>query len=96
LGKPFFKGKAPFFLHLYKFTQDILHYPNIDWVTASEVKIKKEIYSFTGIYRTMLPSIVVSLILGLGCLVFVEGVMYVLPIIGLWLAAPLIVYATSR
>jgi len=26
LGKPFFKGKAPFFLHLYKFTQDILHY----------------------------------------------------------------------
>jgi len=44
----------------------------------------------------MLPSIVVSLILGLGCLVFVEGVMYVLPIIGLWLAAPLIVYATSR
>jgi hypothetical protein len=24
-----FKGKAPFFLHLYKFTQDILHYPII-------------------------------------------------------------------
>ena len=74
----------------------ILRKPNIDWVTASEVKIKKEIYSLTGICRTMLPSIVVSLILGLGCLVFVEGVMYVLPIVGLWLAAPLIVYATSR
>jgi len=73
----------------------ILRKPNIDWVTASEVKIKKEIYSLTGICRTMLPSIVVSLILGLGCLVFVEGVMYVLPIIGLWLAAPLIVYAIS-
>ena len=74
----------------------ILRKPNIDWVTAGEVKRKKEIYSLTGICRTMLPSIVVSLILGLGCLVFVEGVMYVLPIIGLWLAAPLIVYATSR
>ncbi len=74
----------------------ILRKPNIDWVTAGEVKRKKEIYSLTGICRTMLPSIVVSLILGLGCLVFVEGVMYVLPIVGLWLAAPLIVYATSR
>ena len=26
MGKTLFKGKAPFFLHHFKFTQDILHY----------------------------------------------------------------------
>jgi len=25
-AKPYFKGKAPFFLHFYNFTQDIIHY----------------------------------------------------------------------
>lgn len=74
----------------------IVRKPNIDWVTASEVRGKREIYSFTGICETMLPSIVVGVMLGLGCLVFSEGVAFTLSIVGLWLVAPFVVYFTSR
>jgi hypothetical protein len=74
----------------------MLRRPNIDWVTASEVKGQREIYTLSGICMTMLPSLVICVALGVGCLMFVEGLIYVLPILGLWLVAPLVVYATSR
>ena len=77
-------------------TKSVLRRPNIDWVTASEVKRQRKIYSLPGIYATMLPSLVVCIALGVGCFMFVAGFIYVLPIIGLWFVAPLIVYATSR
>jgi len=69
--------------------------PNIDWVTASEVKMQREIYRLSGICATMFPSLVICIALGVGCFVLVEEVVYVLPILGLWFVAPLIVYATS-
>jgi len=74
----------------------VLRRPNIDWVTASEVKGQREIYTLSGICMTMLPSLVICVALGVVCLMFVEGLIYVLPILGLWLVAPLVVYATSR
>lgn len=74
----------------------MLRRPNIDWVTASEVKRQKKIYSLPGICATMLPSLVICIALGVGCFMLVEGLIYVLPILGLWFMAPLIVYATSR
>lgn len=74
----------------------MLRRPNIDWVTASEVKRQSKMYSLSGIYVTMLPSLVICVALGVGCFALVEGFIYVLPILGLWFMAPLIVYATSR
>ena len=70
--------------------------PNIDWVTAGEVKGQREIYTLPGICMTMFPSLVICLAVAGGCFIFVEGLLYVIPVLGLWLAAPLIVYATSR
>lgn len=74
----------------------VLKRPNIDWVTASEVKKQRKIYSLPGIYTTMFPSLVVCTSLGVGYFMLVEKLIYVLPILGLWFVAPLIVYATSR
>ena len=70
--------------------------PNIDWVTAGEVKGQREIYTLPGICMTMFPSLVICLAVAMGCFIFVEGLIYVIPVLGLWLVAPLIVYATSR
>lgn len=70
--------------------------PNIDWITASEVKKQRKIYSLAGIYSIMLPSLVICTAMGVGIYLFVEGLISMLPIIGLWFVAPLIVYATSR
>jgi len=74
----------------------VLRRPNIDWVTAGEVKRKRKIYNLLGIYETMLPSLLICIVLGLGSFWLVKGFVYVLPILGLWFLAPLIVYATSR
>jgi len=74
----------------------IIRRPNIDWVTASEVKGQREIYTLPGICMTMFPSLVICLAVAGGCFIFAEGLIYVIPVLGLWLAAPLIVYATSR
>lgn len=76
--------------------KSVLRRPNIDWVTASEVKRQKKIYSLPGIYAAMLPSILICLALGVGCFLFVERLSYVLPVLGLWFAAPLIVCLTSK
>lgn len=77
-------------------TKSMLKHPNIDWVTASEVKRQKRIYGLAGIYSIMLPSLVVCIALAVGSVMFVKGLAFVLPILGLWFVAPLIVYATSR
>ena len=74
----------------------VLRRPNIDWVTASEVKRQRKIYSLLGICATMLPSLVICIALGVSSFMFVKEFIYVLPIPGLWFVAPLIVYATSR
>ena len=74
----------------------VLRRPNIDWVTASEVKKRRKIYSLPGICAIMLPSLVICVALGAGCFMHVDRLIYVLPILGLWIVAPLIVYATSR
>ncbi len=76
--------------------KSILKRPNIDWVTASEVKRQREIYGLSGIYSIMLPSLVICVAMGMGSYLFVEELIYVLPIVGLWFLAPLIVFATSR
>jgi len=73
----------------------VLRRPDIDWVTASEVKRQRKIYSLPGVCAIMLPSLVICIALGVGCFMLVEGFIYVLPILGLWLVAPLIVYGTS-
>jgi len=74
----------------------VLRRPNIDWVTAGEVKRQRTIYSLSGICATMLPSLVICIALGVSSFMFVKEFIYVLPIPGLWIVAPLIVYATSR
>jgi len=74
----------------------VLRRPNIDWVTAGEVKRKRKIYNLQGIYETMLPSLLICIALGLGSFWLVKGFVYVLPVLGLWFLAPMIVYATSR
>jgi len=76
-------------------TESVLRRPNINWVTASEVKHRRKIYSLSGIYVAMLPSLLISVALCVGSLIFVDGSIYMLPVLVLWLAAPLIVYATS-
>ena len=73
----------------------VLRRPDIDWVTASEVKRQRKIYSLPGVCAIMLPSLVICIALGVGCFMLVEGFIYILPILGLWLVAPLIVYGTS-
>ena len=78
------------------FTSSVLRRPRIDWVTASEVKRQKKIYSLSGIYAVMLPSLVICLSLGVGVFVFVEDFIFVIPPLVLWFIAPWIVYATSR
>lgn len=74
----------------------VLRRPSIDWVTASEVKRQRKIYSLSGIYTIMFPSIIVCIALGVGSVIFVNGWIYVLPILVVWFLAPLIVYVTSR
>ncbi|TET65419.1 MAG: hypothetical protein E3J56_15640 [Candidatus Aminicenantes bacterium] len=74
----------------------VLRRPRIDWVTASEVKRKRKIYSISGIYAVMFPSLVICLCLGVGCFMFVEEFIFVLPVLVLWFIAPWIVYVTSR
>ena len=67
MGKTLFKGKAPFFLHLLKFTQDILHYlgfytlkdltglPLHDWEICSSdnLRHKCEKLEEGGIFRNL-------------------------------------------
>ncbi len=74
----------------------VLRRPDINWVTASQVKDQRKIYTFQGIWEVMLPSIVICTALSVGCFIFVDGLIYILPILGLWFVAPFIVYATSR
>jgi len=78
------------------FYKSTLRRPRIDWVTASEVKRQKKIYSLSGIYTVMFPSLVICLSLGVGCFMFVEDFIFVLLPLMLWFSAPWIVYATSR
>ncbi len=77
-------------------TKSMLKRPNIDWITASEVKRQKRIYSLSGIYSIMSPSLMVCIALAVGSFLFVKGMAFILPILGLWFVAPVIVYATSR
>jgi cyclic beta-1,2-glucan synthetase len=73
----------------------VLRRPNIDWVTASDVKRRRKIYRLPGIITAMFPSLMMCIALGVGALIFVADSIYVLPFLVLWLMAPLIVYATS-
>lgn len=75
--------------------KSVFRHPNINWVTASEVRKQRKIYRLPGIFVIMLPSLVVCMVLGTGCFILVEELIYVLPILGLWFVAPLIVYITS-
>jgi len=74
----------------------VLRRPDIDWVTASETKRRRRIYRLSGIYAAMFPSLLMCIALVTGSLFFVDDSIYVVPVLVLWLAAPLIVYATSR
>jgi len=76
--------------------RSVLRRPGIDWVTAGEVKGQKKIYSLSGIYKVMFPSLVICVSLGVGCFMFVENFIFVLPPLALWFMAPWIVYATGR
>jgi hypothetical protein len=73
----------------------VLRSPNIDWVTASEVKRRRKIYRLPGIITTMFPSLMICIALGVGAFIFINDSIYVLPVLVLWFLAPLIVYATS-
>jgi len=73
----------------------VLSRPNIDWVTASDMKRRRKIYRLPGIITVMFPSLMICIALGVGALIFVDDSIYVLPVLVLWLVAPLIVYATS-
>ncbi|MFB0564185.1 MAG: hypothetical protein ACETWK_00730 [Candidatus Aminicenantaceae bacterium] len=76
--------------------ESVLRRPKIDWITASEVKKQRKVYSLSGIYSIMFPSLVICLVLCVGCFMFVNEFFFVLSVLGLWFAAPLMVYATSR
>ena len=75
--------------------KSLLKSPNIEWVTAGEVKRQRKIYSLPGIYTLMLPSLLICIALGISSFLLIEGLIYVFPILGFWFLAPLIVYITS-